>query len=1034
MVAGGERLTYAELAARAARLARHLAAMGVATEDRVAILLPRSADLIVAMLAVLEAGGAYVPLDPAHPRERLAAIVADAGARVAITISGLRAGLPDDIAVACLDRDAAAIGRHEGTALDLPAAPAQLAYAIFTSGSTGRPKGVMVEHRAVASLVGALAAAVYARHRGRLDVALVASTAFDASVQQVFACLLLGHTLHVTDDETRRSGAGLLDFFAAHRIALADGTPSLLGLLLDAGLGRREGLVLEHLLIGGEALPTRLIERLHAEDSARRIVVTNVYGPTECGVDDTFRTVAPGEALHATHVPLGRPLANARVYIVDRDGLPVPPGVPGEIRIGGPCLARGYLGQPALTARAFGADPFVAGARLYATGDRGRWTSAGEIEFLGRGDDQVKVRGHRVEPAEVESVLLRHPGVREAAVVARREDGEEARLVAYIAARGAAPTVAALREHLAGLLPAYMVPAIFLVLERLPLNASGKVDRARLPRADAAQELAQGTEHVAPRDERERALAAAWALATGRSAVGAADNFFSIGGDSIRALQVVAKLRQAGWRLELRELFEHPTLAALAPRLVPFAAGTRAPETAGPVPLGPVQESFLREHPGPRHHFHQALLLGSDEPVDVHALGLALAAVHGHHAALRMRFREADGQWLQECAPDATAPAVEVVDLTREAAPMAALRSHAAAAMAATDLARGPLLIAVLYRLPGAERLLLAAHHLVVDGVSWRILIDDLGAAYTQARASRVVALAPASDSFASWAARLREAAAGASADELRHWAGVAAAPCAALPLDFPAARATRADRGELRLALPADLTQQLLSTAHDAYGTRMDDLLLTGLGRALRAWTGGTRWRVLLEGHGREPLAEGADATRTVGWFTARYPVLLDLDGPDDVGREVKAVKEMLRRVPRGGLLWEAVRQAAPDPQPLPPIAFNYLGQLGEELRAGPWRWLDEDTGDVIAPASALVHDLEIIGFVAGGRLHLAIVHGSTRFSAATVAAFAAALERELATVVAHTSTRQRELTPSDIDYDGFDAEALDAFVKSLE
>ncbi len=1034
VVAGREQLTYAELAARAARLARHLAAMGVATEDRVAILLPRSADLIVAPLAVLEAGGAYVPLDAAHPRERLAAIVADAGARIAITTSGLLAGLPEDIAVVCMDRDAAAIGRHEGTALDLPAAPAQLAYAIFTSGSTGRPKGVMVEHRAVASLVGALAAAVYARHRGRLDVALVASTAFDASVQQIFASLLLGHTLHVTDDETRRSGAGLLDFFAAHRIALADGTPSLLGLLLDAGLGRREGLVLEHLLIGGEALPTRLIERLHAEDTARRIVVTNVYGPTECGVDDTFRTVAPGEALRATHVPLGRPLANARVYVVDRDGLPVPPGVPGEIRIGGPCLARGYLGQPAMTARAFGADPFVAGARLYATGDRGRWTSAGEIEFLGRGDDQVKVRGHRVEPAEVEAVLLRHPGVREAAVVARREGEEAARLVAYIVARGAVPTVAALREHLVGLLPAYMVPALFLVLERLPLNASGKVDRARLPRAEAARELAQGTEHVAPRDAREQALAAAWALATGRSEVGAADNFFSIGGDSIRALQVVAKLRQAGWRLELRELFEHPTLAALAPRLVPFAAGTLVPETAGPVPLGPVQESFLREHPGPRHHFHQALLLGCDEPVDVHALGLALAAVHGHHAALRMRFREADGQWLQECAADATAPAVEVVDLTREAAPMAALRSHATAAMAATDLARGPLLIAVLYRLPGAERLLLAAHHLVVDGVSWRILIDDLGAAYAQARASRVVALAPASDSFASWAARLREAAAGASADERRHWADVAAAPCAALPLDFPAARATRADRGELRLALPADLTQQLLSTAHEAYGTRMDDLLLTGLGRALRAWAGGTRWRVLLEGHGREPLAEGADATRTVGWFTARYPVLLDLDGPDDVGREVKAVKEMLRRVPRGGLLWEAMRQAAPDPLPLPPVAFNYLGQLGEELRAGPWRWLDEDTGDVIAPASALVHDLEIIGFVAGGRLHLAIAHGRTRLSAATVATFAAALERELATVVAHTSTRQRELTPSDIDYDGFDAEALDAFVKSLE
>jgi amino acid adenylation domain-containing protein/non-ribosomal peptide synthase protein (TIGR01720 family) len=1035
VVAGRERLTYAELAARASRLARHLVAMGVAAEDRVAILLPRSADLIVAPLAVLEAGGAYVPLDSSHPRERLAAIVADAGARVAITTSGLRDGLPAGIAAVCLDRDAEAIGRHDDTVLDLPASPAQLAYAIFTSGSTGRPKGVMVEHRAVASLVGALAEAVYARHRGRLDVALVASTAFDASVQQIFASLLLGHTLHVADDDTRRSGAGLLDFFAAHRIALADGTPSLLGLLLDAGLGRREGLVLEHLLIGGEALPTRLIERLHAQDTARRILVTNVYGPTECGVDDTFRTVEPGERLRGMHVPLGRPLANARVYVVDRDGLPVPPGVPGEIRIGGPCLARGYLGQPALTARAFGADPFVAGARLYATGDRGRWTGTGEIEFLGRGDDQVKVRGHRVEPAEIESVLLRHPGVREAAVVARREGEEAARLVAYIAARGAVPTVTDLREHLAGQLPPYMVPAIFLVLERLPLNASGKVDRARLPRADAAQELAQGTEHLAPRDERERALAAAWALVTGRSAVGAADNFFSIGGDSIRALQVVAKLRQAGWRLDLRELFERPTLAQLAPRLVPFAASTTAPaDAAGPVPLGPVQASFLREHPGPRHHFHQALLLGSVEPVDVHALDLALAAVHGHHAALRMRFRETDGKWLQDCARDQAAPVAEVVDLSREDSPVAAMRAHAAAAMAATELARGPLVIAVLYRLPGAERLLLAAHHLVVDGVSWRIVIEDLGTAYAQARDARVVSLLPASDSFASWAARLHDLAASAPEDERRYWAGVEEAPSAALPLDGPAARATHADRGELRLALSAELTALLLSTAHEAYGTRMDDLLLTALGRALLAWTGGTRWRVLLEGHGREPLAEGADATRTVGWFTARYPVLLDLDGPDDVGRQVKGVKEMLRRVPRGGATWEAQRLAAPALRPLPPIAFNYLGQLGDELRAGPWRWLDEDTGATIAREAALVHDLEIIGFVSGGQLHVAIAHGRTRLATGKVAALAAGFERELATVVEHTSRRERELTPSDIDFDGFDAETLDAFVKTLQ
>jgi non-ribosomal peptide synthase protein (TIGR01720 family) len=524
----------------------------------------------------------------------------------------------------------------------------------------------------------------------------------------------------------------------------------------------------------------------------------------------------------------------------------------------------------------------------------------------------------------------------------------------------------------------------------------------------------------------------------GRERIGAGDHFFSLGGDSIKALQVVSRLRQAGLRLELRDLFLNPVLSALAPRLKPLVVHPIDHDSnAADVPLGPVQAAFLHHYPGPKHHFHQALLLAPREAVNVDALNRAIAAVYAHHDALRMRFTFTKGTWVQSCGDAHTPPVAEVVDLSRAASGNDALAAHAAVAMAATDLARGPLFIACVYRLADCERVLLAAHHLVVDGVSWRIVIEDLDAAYEQACAQRAVSLTPVADTYARWAAGMRRLAVGLTEDERSCWDRAEQATSGRLPLDAPEAQASQRDRVERRIALAPEVAARLLTSAHDAYGTRMDDLLLAALGRALVAWCGGGRWQVLLESHGREPLWDGSDVSRTAGWFTARYPVVLDVEGPDDVGRQIKGVKEMLRGVPHGGGTYEAVRHltgsAAPG-APLPAIAFNYLGQLGRELRTDHWTWVDEPTGAVIAPGAPLVHDLEIIGFVADDRLHVAIGYGSVRFSEATVARLAAALECALIEIVEHTTHKQdRELTPSDIDYDGFDIDTLDAFVKNL-
>ena len=798
--------------------------------------------------------------------------------------------------------------------------------------------------------------------------------------------------------------------------------------MLDAGLGADADLVLEHLLVGGEALPADLIRRLHAQDRARRIAVTNVYGPTECGVDDTAHTVEPGSSVSGGTVPIGTPLANARVLVLDAEREPAPIGIPGDIWIGGACLGRGYLAQPDATALAYQPDPDAPGERLYFTGDRGRWTEDGALEFLGRTDAQVKIRGYRIELPEIEAALRRCEDVKDAVVFVERAGGSDARLVACFVSGPSRPTTSALRDRLSEWLPPYMIPAVFRTIDRIPLNASGKVDRGRLPREDEAVELERGVEYVAPASANEQLLAAAWASVLKRERIGTDDHFFSLGGDSIKALQVVARIRQAGLKLDVRDVFVHPTLGRLALCLAPVAPAPAAGAPDQDGPLAPVQAWFMRDFSGNRHHYLQSLLLAASSHVDAARLRRTLQSSFSRHAALRVRFVMREGRWRQHAlGPEEPVP-FEVVDLTAATDPSAAVATHAAGVQASLHITNGPVFRAVLYECRSQTRLLLAAHHLVVDGVSWRIILEDLAAP----------AAAAATDSYARWTTGMQQYADTAAADEHAFWQELDEALVAPVPVDDPHAPGCYGDRVEHRMALPPSETRALLSDAHAAYNTRIDDLLLTGLGRALDRWTGSPRARILLESHGRHAPGGGLDVSRTVGWFTARYPVILDAAHAGDLGRQIKATKEALRAVPHGGLGYEALRYAASSPRAdlraTPQIAFNYLGQLGGELASDVWTWVEDDIGPSIDPEASLFVELEIVAFVAGDRLQLRLGYSRRRFRPETIARFATALEEELVAVVTHArGQRARELTPSDIDYDGFGQDALDTFIKSL-
>jgi non-ribosomal peptide synthase protein (TIGR01720 family) len=696
-----------------------------------------------------------------------------------------------------------------------------------------------------------------------------------------------------------------------------------------------------------------------------------------------------------------------RCYVLDPGLRPVPPGVPGHLHLAGAGLARGYLGQPALTARKFLPCPYgPPGQRMYATGDLARWTSGGHLEYLGRADEQVKIRGFRIEPAEIETALTACPGITDAAVIAREDIPGRKRLTAYLVpAAGAAPLDAGqLRKQLATTLPDYMVPTSFITLDALPLTRNGKLDRRALP----APDITPGTAgHAAPRTPAEQALARIWAEVLGLGQVGIHDNFFELGGDSILSIQATSRARQHGLGYTPKDLFLHQTIAELAPHVTeaPRADGRHQP-VVGAVPLTPIQRQFFEQERLNRNHFNQSLLLELSAGVDEQALSRALEELLTFHDALRMRFEQADGQWRGHGAPAGLAAFLDHRDLSGvdPAAQAAAMETIAAEVHAGFDIERGPLLAAVLFTRGEGLRpcLFLAAHHLVIDAVSWRILLDDLDTAYGQALSGDPVDLGPATTSYQDWSRRLGEfAAAGKLDGELDHWAdalaGSAALPVDGVPADPPAPVAA------VPVQLGPEETEALLRRAPTAYRTGINDVLLAALALALSRWTGQRRVGVDLEGHGREDLLDGVDLSRTVGWFTSIYPVTLEVPdtGDSDWRALIKSVRRQLRAIPGHGIGFGALRYLGPPAardrlrahSARPQVAFNYLGQWDTQP-AGPHGRLCHavhgSLGQDHDPADQGPYLIEIVGAVQAGRLEFSWYYQPGIHDLATIQAVA--------------------------------------------
>ncbi|MEJ8654156.1 non-ribosomal peptide synthase/polyketide synthase [Streptomyces sp. MS1.AVA.3] len=1024
VVCGDTQLTYDEVNRRANRLARLLAARGVGAETLVALALPRSADLVAVLWAVLKAGAGYLPVDPGYPAERIRFMLADAAPALVLTTRDTAGCLPEGTERLVLD-DPETADRLAGHAEDdltdaervRPLDPGHPAYVIYTSGSTGRPKGVVVTHRSVADLA-VWAGAQFGRQR---LTHVVASTSlnFDVSVFELLCPLLSGGSIEVVADLPAladRPGT------APRQAGLISGVPSVISRMLTRGAGT---VTADTVVLAGEALPAQTVREIRETMPSSQ--VANIYGPTEATVYATAWFAGDGTPEQAP--PIGRPVARTRCYVLDSMLRPQPPGVTGELYLGGGGLARGYLRRPGLTAARFLADPFAGpGSRMYRTGDLVRWTSDGELEYVGRADQQVKVRGFRIELGEVEEALLRCAGVAQAAA-ATRESGGHKRLIGYVVpVPGAELVPSTIRRALGRSVPDYMVPASVVALDAMPLNPNGKLDRARLPAPDWT---ADGTtDYVAPRTATERALAAVWADVLRVERVGVDDNFFSLGGDSILSIQVVAQARQAGLAVTSRDVYRHQTVAALAQCVDAAGLAGRGPapaaEANGPAPLTPIQHWLFESDADRAGHFGQTMSVELADDLDATALEAALHDVVAHHDALRSRFvPDGDGRWRQHI--DSEAPGFA---LDRHTGPEDDTPHHGP-----FDLRRGPLLRAVLHdRGDGRPPVLhLAVHHLVVDGVSWRLLLEDLDRAYRARRGGAGAALPPKSSPLRRWAGRLTgHAETGGFQDETAYWTTLARTCDPALPTDLAGANTYASARSVTVRLTPGD-TSVLLHTLPGAFRTQVNDVLLSALGRVLHEWTGHDRVPVDLEGHGREELFTDVDLSRTVGWFTTRYPVALAVAGDADWGAVLKSVKEQLRAVPRRGLGY-GVQRYLTRPEGLPQlptagISFNYLGQFGLPggdgcLYRGPHRELALDAD----PAAPRPHALEVVGRLDGDALEFTWFYSAHLHHEETVARLAGEFARALGDIARHGARPGAGgRTPSDFPLAALDQPTVD-------
>ncbi len=939
-----QQLTYQQLNQKANQLAHHLQNLGVREEVLVGICLERSLEMVVGLLAILKSGGAYVPLDQNYPLSRLSHMLSDSNVEVLITQSSLLESLPEHQAeIVCLDTDEQVIKQYENNNLETKVYSNNLAYVLYTSGSTGVPKGIAMNHAPLVNLI--LWQLQQSSAKCGTKTGQFSAISFDVSLQEILSTLCSSGVLVIIPEDVRRDGTELLKLLVRQEIErLFLPFVALEQLAQSARNSKLIPFNLRELITAGEQLKITpaIAEFLDKLPNCR---LENHYGPTETHVVTAF-VLEKLPNYHQLLPPIGRPINNTKILILDEYLQLVPIGVAGEIYIGGDGLARGYLNGPKLTQEKFIPNPFdnSLSEQLYKTGDIARYLPDGNIEFLGRIDNQVKIRGFRVELGEIESVLNNHPHIKQTVVIATERHGQNRRLVAYVVTEDKSLSVIQLREFIKQKLPSYMVPSAFILLDSLPLTPNGKVDRKALPAPDGL--MIREQEYVAPRNTVEQILVEIWQELLGLQKVGVHDNFFELGGDSLLAIQVVNRAKQQDQVLQLKQIFQHQTIEELA-SVVNTTEVVKAQQIqiSGVVPLLPAQKNMLAINT--THHnliYLNGFILESSLELNPHLLEKAIHHLFIYHDALRSRFIKTPEGWQQQHVETEENIVFHHFDLSEfsQEEQKQEINRQAAKIKKSINLSDGPLAKFILFKLGETQnnKLLIIIHHLVYDFVSLNILFEDLSIVYKQLISGELIQLPPKSTSVKFWAERLSEYAHSEDIQqESMYWLEMCRKYDYRLPIDNFKDQDNQPDTWiqPVVASLNIEETRILLQKVTLKFHTRLTHIFLTALVLTFMKWTGKYNLLVRILSHGRDSKFEDVNLSRTVGWLTQWFPILLDIEATQSIENMFHRIREQLELIPNYGLGYsvlinmckntdfiEKLQSLSADPE----VYFNFEGQ----------------------------------------------------------------------------------------------------------
>ena len=1036
----GESISYKELDTLSNKLAHYLIKKGVGKESLVGFYLDRSIESIVSIIAVWKAGAAYVPLDPSYPRERIEFMVRDAELKAVITTEKYRANFNTDNLI-IIDTEKEIIEQLPGELPQVGISSDNLAYIIYTSGSTGKPKGVMVRHKSVLNLATGLYQIVYKRENGKnLKVSLNAPLAFDASVQQLVA-LLFGHTLSILPQEIRLDGEGLVNFIRKHKLDVLDCVPTQLRILLENGFTESNEWRPSVVLPGGEPIDNQLWQTLVNIDDVK---FYNMYGPTECTVDSTICSVTE----KVLKPSIGKPIINSVHFVLDKRMNLVPIGVPGELYIGGESLSRGYLNRPELTAERFLPNPFSVkeGERLYKTGDLVRFMPDGNIEYLGRVDDQVKLRGFRIELGEIESNISKYPLINQTVAIVKKDENGLQKLIAYFTTEDNKEiSLSDLRKYLQDKLPDYMIPAVFVRLEEFPKLPNGKINKRALPEPQITRRE-DDKDFIRPETEKEIKLAKIWEDLLKIKKISVDDNFFELGGDSILGIQIIARAKQVGLKISPLDLFKNQTIRKLA--LVAKETETVKAEqglVSGEFPLTPIQHTFFNANYKEPNHWNQSIFLTVKKEFDEEKFKELVKKIIEHHDMLRAKYQKTEKGWKQTVSDSVDELPLVIYDLTDKENPKTEIERLTEQTQKSLDIENGKLIKFAYFKISEKEgRLLIVIHHLVVDGVSWRILVEDLISIFNSLNNNEVVDLPPKTTSFKEWAEYLSEEVVKAIYEnEKAYWEKLSTVDIKPIESDYDKGENTEESAFAITKELEAQETELLLKEVPKVYNTQINDILLSALFLANVKWQGRKTLLLHLEGHGREEISPSIDISRTVGWFTSIFPVKLELDETTDKGEVIKSVKEQIRQIPNKGFGFGILRYLSDDEElknklskfDKREITFNYLGQFDTSLpEKSPFGVALENKGTERSKKNNRSSLIDINSGIGNGKLRITFSASSNLFKRESLESLAEQYILSLKELISHcANTEQGGFTKSDFDLIELDDDELDDILSDL-